>query len=206
MTRFWEDYHDAVRSSRATSGFGMTSNSAAAVGQAMSQAFEVNLNARGDEPPVPRMDPNKRPALLEEMQGIWPGLPLREVNIPGPRYMDQIWNDRRPGTEFKYYDWKQVTSVAVEKEIKKKTRAKNLSDSSWQERMLHQDLPQRDNVPSSQFQVSLLFEIRRNCHTLRGWCRHDIFQEYDTKCLDMFTARYDAALRERPPNLTEFLG
>ena len=93
----------------------------------------------------------------------------------------------------------------MEAEIKKKNNAKTLPDPSWQARMLDPDLPQRDNVPSSQFQVQLLWEIKRICHCLTGRARHDIHLEYDTKCLDMFTAVYDPTLKTRSPNLTEFL-
>jgi hypothetical protein len=119
--------------------------------------------------------------------------------------MDQLWNDRRPGKELTYYQWERVTSVTVEKEIKKNNNSRTLSDSSWQTRMMDPDLPQRDNVPSPQYQVQPLWGIRRICHCLTGWARHDIHPEYDTKCLDMFTAIYGGALKKRSPNLTEFL-
>ena len=71
--------------------------------------------------------------------------------------------------------------------------------------MMDPDLPQRDNIPNSHFQIQLLWEIRRICHCMTGWARHDIHLEYDTKCLDHFIASYALALQTRPPNLTEFL-
>ena len=71
--------------------------------------------------------------------------------------------------------------------------------------MFDPDTPTRDNVPNSQFQANLLFELRRICHCACGLARHDIHQEYDTKCMDMFIAKYDPAFKKRPPNLLEFL-
>ena len=79
------------------------------------------------------------------------------------------------------------------------------SEAAWQARMMDPDLPQPDNIPNSHFQIQLLWEIRRICHCITGWARHDIHLEYDTKCLDHFTATYDPALKKRPPNFTEFL-
>ena len=152
LTRIWEDSHWHVRNARSTQSSGGTNDI-----RAIGNAIEVNLAARGEEPPVPRIDPAKRRDLIKEHQQTWPGLLLRDTNLPGPRYMDQVYNDRKPGKELRYYDWKQVTSVAVEKEIVKKRRARNPSDSSWQSRMMDPDLPQRDNVPSSQYQVCLLW-------------------------------------------------
>ena len=102
MTRLWEDCHYAVKASRTAALSTGTNANAASFGQAIGQAIEVNLTARGEEPPVPRIDPKKRRELLMEFQQTWPGLLLREVNIPGPRCMDQLWNDRRPGKELKY--------------------------------------------------------------------------------------------------------
>ena len=104
MTRLWEDCHHAVnvyrQSTRTSSALAINPTS---VGQAIGQAIEVNLSARGKEPPVPRMNNNKRRELLVEFQKTWPGLLLMETNIPGPRYMDQLWNDRKPGKELKNY-------------------------------------------------------------------------------------------------------
>jgi len=210
MTRIWEDCHQAVRASRmhpaSASGLAPTLlSSSASFGQAIGQAIEVNLTARGEEPPVPRMDNKKRRDLLEDLMKTWPGILLREHNIPGPRYMDQLWNDRKPGKELKYYPWRSVTSVKVEKDIKKRNGSRPNSEAAWQARMMDPDLPQRDNIPNSHFQIQLLWEIRRCCHCITGWARHDIHLEYDTKCLDHFTATYDQALEKRAPNLTEFL-
>ena len=115
MTRLWEDCHQAVRDLRMHTGTMTPSiqGNAATFGQAIGQAIEVNLTARGEEPPIPRMDNKKRRDLLEELMKTWPGILLREHNIPGPRYMDQLWNDRKPGKELKYYPWRAVTSVKI---------------------------------------------------------------------------------------------
>ena len=69
MTRLWEDCHQAVRVSRMHPG-SMTPSpqgNAASFGEAIGQAIEVNLTARGEEPPIPRMDNQKRRELLEEL-------------------------------------------------------------------------------------------------------------------------------------------
>ena len=71
--------------------------------------------------------------------------------------------------------------------------------------MFDPDLPQMENVPSSQFQIKLLLGIRRHCRCLTGWARHDVHLECDTKCPDHFTATYDPTLKKRPPNLVGFL-
>ena len=96
------------------------------------------------------MDNKKRRDLMIELQQTWPGLLLREITIPGPRYMDQLWNYRRPGKELRYDPWKARTSVHFEKEIKKKSKAKTISESAWQTKMVDLDLSQRDNIPNSQ--------------------------------------------------------
>ena len=176
MTRLWEDCHRAVRVSRMHPGT-MTSSrqgNAASFGQAIGQAIEVNLTARGEEPPIPRMDNKKRRDLLEELMKTWPGILLREHNIPGPRYMDQLWNDRKPGKELKYYPWRAVTSVKIEKEIKKRTGSRPNSEAAWQARMMDPYLSQRENIPNSHFQIQLLWEIYRILQLLHrmGQARH----------------------------------
>ena len=206
MTRPREDCHHAARISRQAPamGAGQTCNPTS-FRQAIGQAIEANPTARGEEPPAPRMDNKKRRELLVELQQTWPGLLLREVIIPGPRNMDQLWNDRKPGKGLKYHPWKAVTSFQIDKEFKKKSNSRTMSESAWQARMMDPDLPQRDNIPNSQHQVQLPREIRRICHCLTGWARHDSHLEYDTKSLDHSTASYDPALKERSPNLAGFL-
>ena len=74
MTRLWEDCHQAVRVSRMHPGAITPSlqGNAATFGQAIGQAIEVNLTARGEEPPIPRMDNKKGRDLLEpEAEGYW---------------------------------------------------------------------------------------------------------------------------------------
>ena len=67
-----------------------------------------NLTARGEEPSIPRTDNNKAMGISGGTNENLARDPPREHNIPGPRYMDQLWDDRKPGKEFKYYPWQQL--------------------------------------------------------------------------------------------------
>ena len=89
MTRLWEVCHQAVRISRmnpaAMPGLAPSLlSSPASFGQAIGQAIEVNLTARGEEPPIPRMDNKKRRDLLEELMKTWPGILFSGGTISRP--------------------------------------------------------------------------------------------------------------------------
>ena len=139
MTRLWEDCHHDVNVCR------QTSRSAASVnpmtmGQALGQAIDVNLSTRGEEFPVPRINNDTRREMLIEYQRTWPGLLLRDITIPGPRCMDQVYNDRKAGNEFKYYSWKAITSVNVEQELEQKKQEMDLERQELDQKK--QDLDQ----------------------------------------------------------------